>query len=110
VIHFADRKNFPNIGEGLWWAIQTVTTVGYGDVVPTDRLGRLAASLVCSPASASSPSSPRRSRRRSSRQRAGGVEGGSTGALAHKVDRISARLEMIEAGLQDSRGHDRSDD
>jgi voltage-gated potassium channel len=42
----ADRKHFPSIGSGLWWAVQTVTTVGYGDHVPTTVAGRLVASLV----------------------------------------------------------------
>jgi voltage-gated potassium channel Kch len=46
LMHFTDEKTFPNIGDGLWWAIQTVTTVGYGDLVPTSTVGRLVAALV----------------------------------------------------------------
>ena len=41
-----DGENFPSIGSGLWWAVQTVTTVGYGDDVPTNLTGRLVAVLV----------------------------------------------------------------
>jgi len=41
-----DRDNFPSVGSGLWWAVQTVTTVGYGDNVPTTVSGQLLAALV----------------------------------------------------------------
>ena len=41
-----DHENFPSLGSGLWWAIQTTTTVGYGDNVPTTAAGRLLAALV----------------------------------------------------------------
>jgi voltage-gated potassium channel len=41
-----DREQYPSIGSGLWWAAQTVTTVGYGDNVPVSFLGRLLAVLV----------------------------------------------------------------
>lgn len=41
-----DRADFPTLGTGLWWAIQTVTTVGYGDVTPTHTEGRVIATLV----------------------------------------------------------------
>ena len=41
-----DREQFPSIGSGLWWAAQTVTTVGYGDNVPVSFAGRLLAVAV----------------------------------------------------------------
>ena len=41
-----DQENYPSIGSGLWWAAQTVTTVGYGDNVPVTVLGRFLAVLV----------------------------------------------------------------
>ena len=41
-----DRENYPTIGSGLWWAVQTTTTVGYGDNVPTTYAGRLLAAFV----------------------------------------------------------------
>ena len=41
-----DHDNYPSVGSGLWWAAQTVTTVGYGDSVPTTLAGRLVAALV----------------------------------------------------------------
>ena len=40
VMRVADADNFPSVGLALWWALQTVTTVGYGDVVPTTRAGQ----------------------------------------------------------------------
>ena len=41
-----DNAEFPDIGIGLWWAVQTVTTVGYGDVAPKDVSGRLLGTFV----------------------------------------------------------------
>ncbi len=32
--------------DGLWWSIQTLTTVGYGDVVPITLMGRLLGILM----------------------------------------------------------------
>jgi voltage-gated potassium channel len=46
IIRFFDHENFPTIGLGVWWALQTVTTVGYGDVVPTTPAGRTIGGLV----------------------------------------------------------------
>ena len=35
-IWLLDRDEFPTLGSGMWWSLQTVTTVGYGDHVPAD--------------------------------------------------------------------------
>jgi voltage-gated potassium channel len=39
-------EEFGSITRSLWWAIVTLTTVGYGDVYPETVLGRVAAGLV----------------------------------------------------------------
>jgi voltage-gated potassium channel len=45
-ISLLDRQEYPNVGVGMWWALQTVTTVGYGDVTPTHVTGRLLGAVV----------------------------------------------------------------
>ena len=46
IIRFVDHENFPSVGLGIWWALQTVTTVGYGDVVPSTLAGRTIGGFV----------------------------------------------------------------
>ena len=46
LVTVVERETYPSIGTGLWWAAQTVTTVGYGDTVPTSVAGRLVAVFV----------------------------------------------------------------
>ena len=46
VEHLLDDQTFPTVWLGMWWALQTVTTVGYGDVVPESDAGRAIASFL----------------------------------------------------------------
>ena len=41
-----DHNEFPDIGLRMWWALQTVTTVGYGDIVPADTEGRIIGAVL----------------------------------------------------------------
>ena len=46
VVTLVDKKDFPTFGIGVWWAIVTLGTVGYGDVVPHTAWGRVVGSVV----------------------------------------------------------------
>jgi voltage-gated potassium channel len=46
VIRILDPADFSSVWLGLWWAVQTVTTVGYGDLVPTHVSGRIVAAVL----------------------------------------------------------------
>ncbi|HXV33530.1 MAG TPA: potassium channel family protein [Gaiellaceae bacterium] len=40
LISTLEPERFEHVGEGVWWAITTITTVGYGDFVPSTAAGR----------------------------------------------------------------------
>jgi voltage-gated potassium channel len=46
VATLTDPEDFPSFGVGVWWAIVTLATVGYGDVVPTTPWGRVVGSAT----------------------------------------------------------------
>jgi voltage-gated potassium channel len=98
-----DRDSFPSLGSGLWWAVQTVTTVGYGDQVPESTVGQIVAALVMllgigfitvvtaaitSTFVARSGSQP---------------QAGSSDPSAERLARIDERLGRIEAALRERR-------
>jgi voltage-gated potassium channel len=41
VMRIADPHDFSSLGLAVWWGLETVTTVGYGDVVPTTTAGKV---------------------------------------------------------------------
>jgi voltage-gated potassium channel len=103
LIRLAEPQKFPNLGDGMWWAVQTVTTVGYGDAVPQSGLGRAVAavfmvesiafvSIVTAAITSSFVERVRRERMRTAAPT-------DPASVAAQVDEIVLRLERIERAL-----------
>jgi len=45
-IFFITEPDVKSFSDGLWWALVTITTVGYGDITPLTSIGRLVASAL----------------------------------------------------------------
>ena len=43
---YVSEPDVRNLGDGIWWALVTITTVGYGDITPVTTLGRVVASSL----------------------------------------------------------------
>lgn len=111
-----DRKDFPDFGTALWFGLQTVTTVGYGDVTPSSPWGRLVAGMVMVvaigfiaviTAAITSTFVEAAQRRRGTVDKAAQEE--ASQRLEAQLDEISQRLDRIERrlGTDDDSADDR---
>lgn len=104
-----DHQEYPNIGRGLWFALQTVTTVGYGDVTPRHAQGRIIAAVLMLTAIgflAVITASVTASLVESSRQR---FAVSTEADLGQRLGEVNARLARIEAALTPARSGGSSD-
>ncbi|MCW3002468.1 MAG: Ion transport 2 domain protein [Conexibacter sp.] len=46
LVWLIDRRDFHTLGDALWWALVTLATVGYGDIVPHTAWGRIVGAFV----------------------------------------------------------------
>lgn len=94
-----DQREYPTIGRGIWFALQTVTTVGYGDVTPEQPNGRVIAGVIMLTGIgfiAVITASVTSSLVESSRRR---FAGQAEADLTQRLGEISERLARIEAQL-----------
>ena len=45
-LFYVSEPDVKDLGDGIWWALVTITTVGYGDITPVTTLGRIVASSL----------------------------------------------------------------
>jgi voltage-gated potassium channel Kch len=102
-----DAREYPNIYRGMWWALQTVTTVGYGDVTPRNVNGRVVAAVVMFEgiallaivtAAVTSSFVERAQRARHAAEEA--AERQEEERLDVRLDDLAARLERVETMLR----------
>jgi voltage-gated potassium channel Kch len=102
-----DREEYPNLGRALWFTLQTVTTVGYGDVTPTSAVGRAVGAIVMLvgigfitiiTASITSTFVAAARRREARASEAAGAEG--VGPTEEALAEVAARLDRIEQALE----------
>jgi hypothetical protein len=109
LMYLLDNGEYPNVWVGMWWALQTVTTIGYGDVTPKEPAGRIIAAFVMLEGVAlltvtiaviTSTFITRAAREREDALAAGDDQGEAR--IEAKLDGLATRLERLEAMLGES--------
>ena len=102
-----DPGEYPNVFRGMWWALQTVTTVGYGDVTPEQLSGRIVAGVVMfegiallAIVTAAVTSSFVERAQRADNLREEAQETARQERIEARFDELSARLERVETLLR----------
>ncbi len=101
-----DREEYPSVWSGMWFALQTVTTVGYGDVTPERIEGRLVAAFIMLEGvaflsiviAAITSIFVARAQRERDNGHAGGHHD-DTSSLHARFDELQARLDRLEQKL-----------
>lgn len=113
LIRLVDPTEVPDIGTGLWWALQTVTTVGYGDVTTSTVLGRFIGALFMLEAiafvaiiTAAITSSFVERARRDWVAETDAAEADRIEELSAQLADVTARLEQIQETLESRRSDD----
>ena len=106
LMRLLDGEEYPSIGVGMWWALQTVTTIGYGDVTPKEPAGRIVAAFVMLEGVAlltitiaviTSTFVARAAREREDAEAADDEQ--AEARIEAKLDDLAARLERLETML-----------
>jgi voltage-gated potassium channel Kch len=108
LMRFLDHKEYASVWVGMWWAIQTVTTVGYGDVTPSAVSGRIVAVFVMLEgialltiviAGITSTFVARAQRELAAREAQ--EEDAAEARIEGRLDDLSTRLERVESMLKE---------
>ncbi|MGO9971285.1 MAG: potassium channel family protein [Solirubrobacteraceae bacterium] len=110
VERLVDPKTFHSVWLGMWWAVETVTTVGYGDIVPDQTIGKVIAcflmlgglSLISVVTAAITSGFVARAE---ALRRAAGED-----PVVEKLDQLALQLQSIKAELDQLRSPTDSDD
>jgi voltage-gated potassium channel len=107
VVWLLDHTEYPSYGRALWFTLQTVTTVGYGDVTPTSAVGRIVGGIVMLTAigfitivTAAITSTFVEAARRRADRADDAAEAESADQTQVAIEAMATRLDAIEATLE----------